>query len=139
MPDDAISQFLAGDGFAVAGASQNRNKYGNKVLRAYMQAGRKVFPVHPAADTVEGLVVYRDLAALPAPVHGVSVITSPAVTESVVQQAAELNSRHVWLQPGAESPRAIQLAQDAGINLIHSGPCLLVVLGYRETDDGRDV
>ena len=134
MSDDAISQFLAGDVFAVAGASQNRNKYGNKVLRAYMQAGRKVFPIHPAADVVEGLDVYRDLTSLPTAVHGLSVITPPVVTESIIEQAAELNIRHIWLQPGAESPRAIQLANDAGISLIHSGPCLLVVLGYRETD-----
>jgi predicted CoA-binding protein len=50
MPENAIGQFLAGDVFAVAGASPNRNKYGKKVLRATMRAGRKVFPIHPAAD-----------------------------------------------------------------------------------------
>jgi predicted CoA-binding protein len=132
MSEDAIKQFLEGDVFAVAGASPKRDKYGNKVLRAYMQANRTVFPIHPAADVVEGLDVYRDLASLPTTVHGLSVITPPVVTETLVEQAAELGIRHVWLQPGAESPRAIQLASDAGISLIHSGPCLLVVLGYRE-------
>jgi predicted CoA-binding protein len=134
MPEDAINQFLNGDVFAVAGASQNRNKYGNKVLRAYMQANRKVFPIHPAADVVEGLDVYRDLASLPTAVHGLSIVTPPAVTESLIEQAADLDIQHIWLQPGAENPRAVQMADDAGINLIHSGPCLLVVLGYRETD-----
>ena len=86
--DEQIAAFLAGDSFAVVGASRNRAKYGNKVLRSYRQAGRRVYPVNPHAREVEGQVCYPDLASLPEPVHGVSIITPPAVTERIVEQAS---------------------------------------------------
>lgn len=37
------------------------------------------------------------------------------------------------MQPGAESPEAIQIAQNANINLLAGGICILVVLGYRDS------
>lgn len=128
----SVQDFLAGSKFAVVGASKDRSKYGNKVLRCYMQHGRTVYPVHPAADVIEGLPVSANLSSLPEPVHGVSIITPPAVTEAVVDEAIQLGIKHLWMQPGAESPSAIARAEAAGIDVIANGPCLLVVLGYGE-------
>ena len=131
---DKIDRFLAGKPHAVVGASQDRSKYGNKVLRAYLQANRPVYPVNPVAQSVEQLTAYATLSDLPTVVHGISIVTPPAATESVVREAGELGIRHLWMQPGAESPRAIELAEELGISLIAGGPCLLVVLRYQETD-----
>jgi len=130
--NDKIDAFLAGDSFAVVGASQDPSKYGNKVLRAYMQDGRKVYPVNPKAQEVEGLKSYPDLESLPAPIHGISVITPPHVTESIMEQADRLGVKHVWLQPGAESQKAVDWAERQGIHVIYGGPCVLVTLGFRE-------
>ena len=44
-----ITAFLAGSPHAVVGASALRTKYGNKVLRAYLQHERPVFAVNPGA------------------------------------------------------------------------------------------
>ena len=129
-----IEQFLAGSPHAVVGASPRREKYGNKVLRAYQQQKRTVYPVHPAVDEVEGLTAYPDLSSIPQPLHGISVITPPKVTERVVEEAAHLGVRHVWMQPGAESDRAIELAEGHGMNVIAGGPCLLVTFGFRESE-----
>lgn len=129
---DRINRFLAGSPHAVVGASTDRSKYGNKVLRAFQQMSRDVFPVHPAAEVVEGLTAYADLASLPLAVHGVSIITPPGVTESIVEQAGELGIEHLWIQPGAESAAAVARAEELGMNVISGGPCLLVVAGYRE-------
>lgn len=130
--DDAIETFFAGNCFAVVGASADRAKYGNKVLRSYIQAGRRVFPVNPRVDSVEGLPAYPDLASLPERVHGVSIITPPGVTIGIVEQAARAGIRHLWMQPGAESEAAIARAGELGLNLIHSGPCVLVKQGFRD-------
>ena len=55
---DKVESFLAGKRFAVVGASRDRAKFGNKVLRAYQQNNLEVFPVNPSADEVEGLQAY---------------------------------------------------------------------------------
>lgn len=127
-----IEAFLAGGTFAVAGASGDRSKYGNKVLRCYQQHGLEVIPLNPREDRIEGLPCARDIEALPERVHGLSIITPPSVTETLVEEAARAGIRHVWMQPGAESPRAVERATELGLNVIANGPCLLVVLGYRE-------
>lgn len=130
---DAVSVFLSGTTFAVAGASQNREKYGNKILRCYMQHGRDVVPLNPTATEVEGLPAFPSLADVPESVDGLSIVTPPHITDQVVADAIAAGVSGIWMQPGAESPAAIEAAEAAGISVIHSGPCLLVVLGYSES------
>ena len=130
---ERIRSFLSGKRFAVVGASTNREKYGNKVLRVYLQNQLEAVPVNPGSREVEGLLAYPDLASIPEPVDGVSIITPPGVTEKVVDEAIALGIEHIWIQPGAESPAAIERALRAGANVIASGPCVLVALGFRDT------
>ena len=130
--DAQIKLFLAGSPHAVVGASANRSKYGNKVLRAYLQNGRAVYPVHPSASTVEGVPAYPDLQSLPVPIYGVSVITPSTITEQIVEEAAALGIQHLWMQPGAESERAIEIAVSQQINVIGGTGCLLVAIGFQD-------
>ena len=129
---EQIDEFLRGSPHAVVGASQDQSKYGNKVLRAYLQQNRPVFPINPKTETVEGLTAYPNLSSLPEPVHGISIVTPPHVTELVVEQAAEIGIKNVWMQPGSESVTAIARAEELGMNVIAGGPCALVLLHYHE-------
>src|SRR3972149_3871222 len=131
-PQERIAAYLAGKRFAVVGASANREKYGNKVLRVHQQNQLDVVPVNPRGGHIEGLETYPDLAAVPGPIDGVSIITPPQVTEGVVAQAIRLGIKHLWMQPGAESDAAIESAEQAGANVIAGGPCILVALRYHE-------
>jgi predicted CoA-binding protein len=123
---EIIADFLAEGPYAVVGASNDRTKYGNRVLRAYQRKGWKVVPVNPREAEIEGLTAYPDLKSLPEKPRGVSIITPPAVTERVVQDAADAGARFVWMQPGAESPEAIRAARERGLEVIADGSCFLV-------------
>ncbi len=136
---ERIDEFFAGNPHAVVGASRDRAKYGNKVLRAYLQNDRKVYPVNPNRKEVEGLEAFPDLASLPQAVHGISVITKPDVTESIVEEAAESGIKNIWMQPGAESEKAVKRAEELGMNVVAGGPCALVTLRYREDEPMRTV
>lgn len=127
-----IDDFLSQGPWAVVGASTNREKYGNKVLRCYLQRGRDVYAVNPGETEVEGIECFPSVSALPDDVRGLSIITPPAVTEKIVSEASARGIKRLWMQPGAESARAIDLAEELGLSLIAGGPCLLVVLGFRE-------
>lgn len=131
-PHDPIARFLESPAYGVVGASPHRYKYGNKVLRCYQQNGRRAIPVNPNEREVEGAVCVASVLDLPDDVQSISVITPPPVTERVVQQAIRRGIRHVWMQPGAESDKAVADCEAAGINVIADGSCVLVVLGYRE-------
>lgn len=130
--DARIEQFLSGRVFAVAGASTDRAKYGNKVLRCYQQAGRTVYGIHPRESSIEGAPSFAKLSDLPQKIDGLSIVTPPAVTEKLVEEAAAAGVKRVWMQPGAESPAAVQRAEALGLEVIWGGPCILVVAGYHE-------
>ena len=130
---EAINQFLSGTTYAVAGASRNRAKYGNKVLRVFQQRDLKVIPVNPQATDVEGLPAVSSLRQIDEPIHGVAIITPPDVTMEILRDAHSQDIKHVWLQPGAEDERVMQLAEELDLSVVAEGPCLLVVLGFRES------
>lgn len=130
--DEKIAAFLAAPAFGVAGASKNRDKYGNKVLRCYQLNGRTVVPISPTETEIEGVPCVNSVAALPAEVQSLSIITPPQVTDMVVEQAIAKGIRNLWMQPGAQSATAIAAAEAAGLNVIADGSCVLVVMGYRD-------
>lgn len=132
--DETIDAFLETGPYAVVGASTDRAKYGNKVLRCYLQHGLTAYPINPGSTQIEGQRAYPGLSALPEPVERISVITPPQVTEGIVTEAADAGVKFIWMQPGAGSRKAVEDAQDAGIAVVSGGPCLLVVLGYSERD-----
>jgi predicted CoA-binding protein len=131
-PHDPIAQFLDSPAYGVVGASPRRHKYGNKVLRCYRQNGRRAIPVNPREAQIEGAACVASVLDLPDDVQSISVITPPAVTERVVEQAIAKGIANVWMQPGAESEAAVAACRQAGINVIADGSCVLVVLGYRD-------
>ena len=128
--DEQIAAFLKSEAFGVIGASSRRHKFGNKVLRCYQQRGYRAIPVHPVEKEIEGEVVVVSVADLPDIVQSISLITPPQITEKIVEQAVTRGIRNIWMQPGAESPAAIEFCLQQGVHLIADGTCVLVVLGY---------
>ncbi|KAF9360678.1 hypothetical protein BGX26_008181 [Mortierella sp. AD094] len=114
--------------FAVVGASSNRTKFGNKVLRWYVDHGYSAIPVNPKEKTIESLSCVPNLSSLPGSPseYHVSIITPPTVTKSVLEEAHKNGIKRVWLQPDVESPEALAYAKEVGIQVIAGGPCVLV-------------
>jgi predicted CoA-binding protein len=121
--------FLSSPAFGVVGASRDRNKFGNRVLRKYLEHGLEAHPVHPKESEIEGLPVFAQVGDLPKKVRSLSIITPPSVTEEIVRQAIAKGIPNLWMQPGAESQVAVRLAKEAGLNVIADGSCILVELG----------
>ncbi len=127
-----ILLFLSSECFGVVGASTSREKYGNKVLRCYLQHNRKAIPVNPKERIIEGVPCVASISELPDEVRSLSIITPPRVTERIVEDAVARGIGNLWMQPGAESSRAVARAREAGINVIAGGSCLLVALGFQD-------
>ena len=130
--DTDLGAFFSSPSFGVAGASANRDKFGNKVLRCYQQNDRKVFGINPRATEIEGAPCVASVRDLPGDVLSISIITPPAITEQVVKEAIVKGIRNIWMQPGAQSPRAVEECRKHGVNVIADGSCILVVLGYSD-------
>lgn len=127
-----IENFFHSKAFAVIGASTNRSKFGNKVLRCYIQNNKTVYAVNPNETLIEGVTCYKSLNELPGEVESISIITPPSATEKIVDQAIEKGIKNIWMQPGAESQQAVNKCKSHHINVIAGGPCILVYFGFEE-------
>ncbi len=123
----AIDDFFAQPALAVIGVSRSGKKFGNHAYRELKSRGYKVFPVHPAADEIEGDRCYAGLDKLPERVEGLVLVVPPAQTEKVVRKAAETGIRRIWMQQGAESEEAIRFCEERGINVVH-GECIMMFM-----------
>ena len=95
----------------MAGASDDRHKYGHKVYVSYLQNKRKAYPINPHTKTVLDNDAYPDIASLPEKVESISIITPPQVTEQIIDDAIACGVKNIWMQPGAESRSAINKGQ----------------------------
>ncbi len=113
---------------AVVGAGPERRKFGNKSVRAHLAAGFTVYPIHPSAETVEGLPAFRSVADVPVEkLDRVTVYLPPAVGLTVLPAIAAKNPGEVWFNPGADSPEVLAEARRLGLNAIAG--CSIVNLG----------
>ncbi len=120
---------------AVIGASNDRRKYGNKAVRAYVDAGYTVLPVNPKEATIEGLKAYPKVDAIDRPVDFVSLYVPPAVGMQLLPAIAAKHPNELWLNPGSESEDLIEAAADLHLRTVIA--CSIVALG-RSPDEFPD-
>ena len=120
-----INAFLAQPAIAVVGVSRTAHKFGNAASRTLREKGYRVYPISRHAATIDGIKCYPRLAALPEKVDAVLVVVSPREALDVMADAADAGVHHVWLQQGAESQEAAELAASRGIELV-MGECILM-------------
>ena len=123
--DQAVQDFVNGKRIAVVGVSRDKTKFGNTAFTELAARGYQVFAVHPTAQEVAGARCYPNLAALQGQVDGALVVVSPQQAVSVLREAAAIGLKNVWLQQGAESPEALALARDLGLDLV-ARKCVLM-------------
>jgi uncharacterized protein len=112
---------------AVIGASSNRQKFGNRAVRAFQQQGYTVIPINPHETNVEGLKTYASVLDVPGPVDMASFYVPPEIGEQVIEEIAKKGITEVWLNPGAESDALVARARTLNIQPIVA--CSIVAIG----------
>ena len=121
----AIEEFIACKRIAVVGVSRKPGKFGNSILFELARRGYEVFPVHPVAESIGGIECRPSLSALRGAVDAAVICIPPAAVEGVLREAAAIGLNRIWLQQGAESPSAVALGAELGMNLV-AGRCILM-------------
>lgn len=112
---------------AIIGASKDRGKFGNKCVRAYVEAGWNVYPVHPVERQIEGLEVYAEIAQVPVDLDRISVYLSPRVSAKLLPGIAAKGAGEVWFNPGSADREVLDLARQLSIS--YRDACSIVDLG----------
>lgn len=114
--ETAAKVFFSSPYFAVAGASQNTQKFGYKVLAWYQSRSLPVQPITPSTPTIKVATTefstISSPSALPHPTEtSLSIITPPPVTLQILREAQKVGVPAVWLQPGTFDEEVLQYAK----------------------------
>ena len=112
--------------WAVVGANENAEKYGNMIYKKLKTFGYKVYPVNPKYQVIEGDKCYSNLSLLPEKPDVINMVVSPNIGKTVIEEAANLGVENIWLQPGTYNDEIINLIDKKGINAVKA--CVLMSL-----------
>jgi len=108
----------AGDTWAIVGLSSNRSRVAYGVARVLQQAGKRIVPVHPKAETVHGEKGYPSLDAIPFEVDVVDVFVNSELAGAVADDAVRVGADAVWFQLGVVDEAAYRRTRDAGLEMV---------------------
>ena len=117
---------------AIIGASRDREKFGNKAVRAYHAHGHRVFPVNLREKEIEGLRVFRTLADIGEKLDVILVYVPPATTLRLLPEIKKAAPKQLYLNPGSEDDAVVARAEELGLEPILA--CSIIAIGDRPTN-----
>ena len=105
---------------AVIGASSDRNKFGNKALRAFQAEGHTVLAINPNEPEVEGMRTYASVLDVPGPIDMATVYVQPDVGRLLLAEFEQKQIPEIWINPGAESDELVAEARRRKLNIIQA-------------------
>ncbi len=119
-------QMLEKKRWAVVGANEDPEKFGNRILRKLISRGYTVYPVNPKYETLEGTPCYKDLSSIPEKPDVIDMVVSPKRGRPILEEAAQLGIKNIWFQPGTYDDELLEFA--ASKELTYVLACVLVAL-----------
>ena len=128
---ETIEDFLAQKRIAMVGISRETRSFSVMLFEELCRRGYDVIPVNPNIPDVLGRPCFARLQDIQPPVEAALLMTSPAVTDTIVSDCAEAGIRRVWMYraagSGAVSPKAVAFCQERGIQVV-PGQCPFMFL-----------
>jgi len=112
---------------AVVGAHNDRSRFGNKAVRAFLQQGFQVFPINPNETVIEGLEAYKTIAEVPVRPEIVTVYVRPEILVHLLPEIARRGCDELWLNPGTASDEVLKVASESKLNVIQA--CSILGIG----------
>ena len=130
MSDDQIKDILKNSKtIAMVGVSSEKKgedpknlkrKPANVVMKYMQDFGYKVIPVNPFAigEIIHGETVVANLKEISVPIDIVDVFRPSKEAPSIAEQAANIETKVLWLQYGIQNEEAEKIANKANIQYI---------------------
>ena len=112
--------------FAVIGHEARKN-FPVLTYQGLKNQGKTVYAVDPSVREIEGDRAFADLACLPEKVDAVVLEVPKEETREWVARAAKAGIRDVWIHMQRDTPEALELAKENGLN-VRSGSCAVMYL-----------
>ena len=118
-----------GPNVAIIGASADREKYSNKAVRAFADAGYNVYPINPKEQMIEGHKAYHTVMDVHDKIDFASLYLNPdtALASRIPEQLRDKTIEMAILNPGAANDELVQKLKSYKIEV--QMICSLMALG----------
>ena len=116
----------ANETVVVLGASPKPERYSNQAVRALVEHGHRVIPVHPLLKKIAGVVAVPALSSVKDQVHTLTLYVGPERGQELLQDVINLGPDRVIMNPGTESDEIEEELNARGIAVLRA--CTLVML-----------
>ena len=116
----------ANETVVVLGASPKPERYSNQAVRALVEHGHRVIPVHPLLKKIAGVVAVSALSSVKDPVNTLTLYVGPERGKELLQDMINLGPDRVIMNPGTESDELEEDLNAKGIAVLRA--CTLVML-----------
>ena len=116
----------ANETVVVLGASPKPERYSNQAVRALVEHGHRVIPVHPLLKKIAGVVAVPALSSVKGPVNTLTLYVGPERGKELLQEMIKLGPDRVIMNPGTEPDEIEEALNAKGIAVLRA--CTLVML-----------
>jgi predicted CoA-binding protein len=120
-----IENFIRSKRIAVVGISRSGKKFGNAASKELITRGYEIYPVHPDAQVIDGMVCFPDLETLGGKADALLISIPPAKVPPVLEEAARTGLKNIWLQQGSWSKEVQQTVDSLGLQVV-AKKCILM-------------
>jgi hypothetical protein len=120
IEDDAVIRKILTEAKVVAlvGASKKPYRDSYRIGQFLLSKGYTVIPVNPNYTEIEGEKCFPDLQSIRRPIDIVDIFRASDAVGEIVEDAAAVHAKAVWMQLGVVNEKAAQEAESAGIAVI---------------------
>lgn len=121
-----VESFLGLHRIAVIGVSANPNDFTRTLFRELQARRYDAVPVRPGVSEVDGARCFETVLDIEPAVEGALIVTNATVTDSVLEECAAAEIRHIWLYramgTGAVSGGAVEFCRAHQMEVV-AGEC----------------
>jgi len=120
-----IEDFVQSKRIAVVGMSRSGKKFGNMAAKELKAKGYDIYPVHPEAQEIDGMTCNPDLKSLNGKVDGVWISIPSKNVPPILEEAAMIGLKNIWLQQGAWSNEVQDVIDQLKLTVV-SKKCIMM-------------
>jgi predicted CoA-binding protein len=110
-----IDAFYASKNIAVVGASVKTRKFGNDIIKEFVNKSFIVYPIHASAETIENLKCYKTIAELPSEVESILISVNKSKTNEIIAEAKQKGIKNIWVQQMSDNAETSNYAADCNL------------------------
>lgn len=108
-------------------ASNNTEKYWNKILKDLVSKWYTVLPINPKEDTIEWIKAYKTLVDIKEDFDVLNFVVKPEITLKILENNKEqLLSKKIWCQPWASDEKVKEFLEKNNFKDYITDSCIML-------------